>query len=120
MHIHNGLEGTNGPVIIDSVFGPPVVSETGFGNVTRRNSIITPAALATLNSLLSTPENQYVNLHSSVNPGGAVRVQMGTVLAAPPIVGAVISSADPNQSTLAPGMLVSIYGIGMGRAAGDL
>lgn len=120
MHIHNGVEGQNGPVIIDSVFGTPVVSDTGFGNVTRRNTISSTAALATLSSLLASPENQYVNLHSSANPGGAVRAAMGTILPGPPIVDDVTSLAETGQRTFAPGSLVSIYGILMGRTPGDL
>jgi hypothetical protein len=79
LHIHDGPAGVNGPVRVDSgITGAnSVISESGFGNIFRRVRISDANGLATLNSLFRDPANHYLNLHSRVNPGGAVRAQMG-------------------------------------------
>ncbi len=79
LHIHDAAAGVNGPVRIDSGISGTntVTSESGFGNIFRRVRISDALGLATLNSLFSNPANHYLNLHTRVNPGGAVRAQMG-------------------------------------------
>ena len=45
----------------------------GQGNVT---TVVTGTAPATLQAILDNPRNYYVNLHTNVNLGGALREQM--------------------------------------------
>ncbi len=79
LHIHDGEAGINGPVRIDSAItgAAAVPSESGFGNVTRTMRVGEGLALATLNSLMTNPAAHYLNLHTRVNPGGAIRGQLG-------------------------------------------
>jgi hypothetical protein len=72
LHIHQGAKGANGAVVVSS----GVASFTdvdGQGNIT---TVVTGTAPATLQAILDNPRNYYVNLHTSVNPGGALREQM--------------------------------------------
>ena len=77
LHIHEGDAGVNGPVRIDSGLSGanPVVSTNGHGNITRIVRVGEGAALDAVNGILA-PERFYVNLHSTVNPGGVVRGQL--------------------------------------------
>lgn len=79
LHIHDGEAGMNGPVRLDSGItgAAAIASETGVGNITRRLRADTEAELATVNSLLANPSLHYLNLHTRVNPGGAIRAQVG-------------------------------------------
>lgn len=69
VHIHDGDEGTNGPIAVD--FG-------SFGKAIRRTSegCTRGVARAVLTDIAANPEGYYVNVHSSVNPGGEVRGQL--------------------------------------------
>ena len=72
LHIHQAAKGTNAPVLVSS----GVASFTdldGQGNITM---VVTGTSPATLQAILDNPRNYYVNLHTSVNPGGALREQM--------------------------------------------
>ena len=72
LHIHQGAKGTNGPIVVSS--GVASISDgDGKGNVT---TVVTGTAPATLQAILDNPRSYYVNLHTSVNPGGALREQM--------------------------------------------
>jgi uncharacterized protein (TIGR03437 family) len=113
LHIHNQVAGQNGPVVIDTgVTGAAtIVSETGFGNIFRTVNVNSAAGLATLNSMVAKPDQHYVNLHSTVNPGGVVRAQVGEQFTRPPAVGDALSLVlDPGQREVAPGGLVAIFG----------
>jgi uncharacterized protein (TIGR03437 family) len=118
LHIHNGKAGENGPVTIDSGLraASPIVSADGAGNIYRIVNVSTAAGLATANSVVATPENQYINLHTTVNPGGVVRSQLASASASAPRVDAVISSvSDSSLRTVAPGGLMTIFGANLGR-----
>lgn len=119
LHIHNGLAGTNGPVTVDSGLRTPgIVSASGFGNIYRQATVSTDAGLATVQTLTTDPAAGYVNLHTTVNPGGAVREQVGATSTALPNIEAVISAvSDPSQTTGAPNGLISIYGTNLTRVA---
>lgn len=122
LHIHNQVAGQNGPVVIDTgvTAAATVVSETGFGNVYRTVNVNSAAGLTTLNSLVAKPDQHYVNLHSTVNPGGAVRAQVGTQFTRPPAVGDAMSLViDPGQRNVAPGGLVAIFGERFAHAQTD-
>lgn len=70
LHIHQGAKGANGPIVVSS--GAAAVDPDGVGNVTT----VVGAAPAQLQAILDNPRGYYVNLHTAVNPGGALRAQM--------------------------------------------
>ncbi len=75
-HIHTGRAGENGDVVINSGV-TSIESSTGKGSITKLISLpTTPEMLAILNAVLTNPQGHYVNLHTSANPGGAVRGQL--------------------------------------------
>ena len=72
LHVHQGAKGANGAVVVNS--GVASFTDTdGQGNVT---TVVTGTPPATLQAILDNPRNYYVNMHTSVNPGGALREQM--------------------------------------------
>lgn len=72
LHIHVGRKGTNGPVVVSS--GVTAFTDLdGKGNVT---TVVTGVDPALLQAILDNPRGYYVNLHTSVNPGGAMREQL--------------------------------------------
>ena len=121
LHIHDAALGVNGPVRQDSGISgtAAVMSATGFGNISRRTNIVDGAALDSLNSLVSDPTRHYINLHTRVNGGGAVRAQMGAPRSGRPAIGAVVNSAADSVSSSAPGGLVSIFGARFANVATD-
>ncbi len=76
MHIHRGVRGVNGPVVIDSIFGTALAVEPGSTRLFRQNVVTSDAGLATVEDLLSNPARYYVNMHSTSNPSGVVRGQL--------------------------------------------
>ena len=82
-------------------------------------TVHTDAGLASLQSLTMTPQNQYVNVHTPANPGGAARAQVGTAAASPKVTFVATSVYDPTLTKLAPGSLFSIFGSGLAPAAVD-
>jgi uncharacterized protein (TIGR03437 family) len=117
LHIHTGAAGTNGPVTIDTGVGrPTLATATGFGNIYRTVLVDNMNGLATLNGMLTSPQNYYVNLHTQSNPGGLIRGQVGTAPMGNPAVDVVISAvSDPTYRVTAPGGLVSVYGSNLTR-----
>lgn len=80
LHIHNGPIGVNAPVVIDT--GTNAAS-TAVANVTRGNIFrvvdipsTNATGIAALNGLFTDPAQYYINLHTTVNPGGAIRGQL--------------------------------------------
>ncbi|MFN0121886.1 MAG: CHRD domain-containing protein [Blastocatellia bacterium] len=84
LHIHNGPAGANAGVVIDTGLSGAntIVSATGTGMI---NLTAPTVSAAVMQALLANPAGHYVNLHTSVNTGGAVRSQLGS-LAAPPAI----------------------------------
>ncbi len=122
LHIHNGAAGVNGPVSIDSGLNAraPIESSTGNGNVFRIVTTSATGALQALNSVVSTPELHYMNIHSTVNPGGIMRAQLVTDTPRVPAVTAVISAvSDPSLRRVAPGGLATIFGSNLMRVLSD-
>jgi len=70
-HIHMGVAGTNGPVVVPFFGGGPLPAT--FRAVTGQVTVADPTLLA---SIVANPENFYVNLHTADFPGGAVRGQL--------------------------------------------
>lgn len=113
LHIHNQVAGQNGPVTIDSGLSGTnnLPSATGFGNIYRVVSVMSATALAAANSVVASPEKHYLNLHTTVNPGGAVRSQLRNAFAqAPTVTDAISLVVDPGQRDIAPGGLAGLFG----------
>lgn len=72
LHIHEGAKGANGPIVVSSGLAS-FTDADGKGNVTLT---VTGTSPATLQAILDNPRGYYVNLHTSVNPGGALRQQL--------------------------------------------
>ena len=72
LHIHQGAKGTNGGIVVSANVAP-FTDADGHGNIT---TVVTGTSPATLQAILDNPRNYYVNLHTSVNPYGAMRAQM--------------------------------------------
>jgi CHRD domain len=79
-HIHVGAAGTGGPVVVN--FAPPVPASNDFGfsgTVKDTEFLLRPdqgirSADDMFQAILG--GNAYVNVHSSVNPGGEIRGQL--------------------------------------------
>jgi hypothetical protein len=72
LHVHQGAKGVNGPIVVDSGVAS-FTDADGEGNVTTVAMGVSPA---TLQAILSSPRDYYANLHTSVNPAGAIRDQL--------------------------------------------
>ncbi len=75
LHIHEGDSRTNGPVRFDTGLtgAAPLMLATGSGIINRDVATVN---LDALGRLIANPAGWYVNLHTSVNPGGAIRAQL--------------------------------------------
>ncbi len=125
MHIHDAKAGVNGAVTINTgitaTAGNSVVSDTGFGNLYRRAMVGDGGALASLNDVMTNPENHYANLHTTTYAGGIVRSQLGAANTNAPVVVNVISAvSDPNLKTIAQGGLMTIFGNDLAKVPSDL
>ena len=74
-HIHPGVAGVNGIVIVNTGLSPtaPLVMADGSGNLTVSNVPITQD-LAT--QIMANPAAFYFNVHTPLNPGGVIRGQL--------------------------------------------
>jgi CHRD domain len=77
-HIHPGVAGVNGPVIVNTglTATAPFVAATGTGEFTAIG-IDVPPALA--QQIIDNPAGFYFNIHSPLNPGGFARGQLARV-----------------------------------------
>jgi hypothetical protein len=74
-HIHKAAAGVNGPILWDFLeAGNPVASISDQPSQLR--GVARPRAAAVLADLLAHPDQYYVNVHSTVFPGGAMRGQL--------------------------------------------
>ena len=88
LHIHEQVAGQNGSVVINTAVGGTantIVSATGKGFLSYTVPINTAATIGALTRCLANPVGFYVNLHTSVNPGGAIRGQLTALNRAPVI-----------------------------------
>ncbi|MEP7338547.1 MAG: CHRD domain-containing protein [Acidobacteriota bacterium] len=87
LHIHEGAVGVNAGVVINTGLsaGNSVTLPTGKGSA---NFVvpITAASLAPFQRMLANPSGFYVNLHTSVFPGGVIRNQLSALNSTPPII----------------------------------
>lgn len=72
LHIHQAPKGSVAPPLVSSGV-TPFTDVDGKGNIT---TVVTGVTPATLQAILNNPRGYYVNLHTSVNPDGALREQM--------------------------------------------
>jgi hypothetical protein len=75
MHIHEAGPGTNGNVVIDSglTLATAIALPDGSGSRTFANVNVSPALAQ---RVIDNPNGFYYNIHSLVNPGGAIRAQL--------------------------------------------
>ena len=72
-HIHNGTAGVNAAVYVDPALASGELTITnGSGSITK-NGINVPADRAA--AILSNPAGHYFNVHTALNPDGAIRGQ---------------------------------------------
>lgn len=88
LHIHEGADGANGPVVINTGIGGAntVVLANGKGSANFVVPVTTTAAIGALQRMVTNPAGFYVNLHSSVNTGGVVRQQLSALSSTPPAI----------------------------------
>jgi hypothetical protein len=73
-HIHNGAAGTNAGVFVSAgIAAGDLVLTNGSGSVTK-NGINVPSDRAA--AILSNPAGHYFNVHTGLNPNGAIRGQL--------------------------------------------
>ena len=87
LHIHEQVAGVNGPVVINTGLSNNnlVIGTRGTINIPVE---ITAATLAVFRRLLANPTGFYVNIHTSVKPGGIIRGQLTGFSTAPILTGA--------------------------------
>ncbi|HUG55741.1 MAG TPA: CHRD domain-containing protein [Candidatus Limnocylindrales bacterium] len=74
-HIHDGVAGVNGPVLVNTgiTADAPLELADGTGTIARAGIVVD---LEVAQRILEDPEEFYVNVHSTNNPGGVVRGQL--------------------------------------------
>jgi uncharacterized protein (TIGR03437 family) len=121
LHIHDAPAGVNGSITIPLIpnVDPTFTSDTGFGNIFDWTPGI--LNLAVLEDITKNPENHYVNIHTSTDPGGVSRAQLAPAVTSVGTVAAAISAnLDKTATTVAPGGLISIFGTNLAKVAVDL
>lgn len=73
-HIHTGAAGTAGPIVVDSGLTPATAITLADGTGTLTLTATIPQAEAT--QIAANPAGYYVNVHTALNPGGAIRGQL--------------------------------------------
>jgi hypothetical protein len=73
-HIHPGVAGSNGGVLVNTGLTPGEITlPNGSGNLVKSGVALT---VEQANQIIANPAAFYFNVHTSVNPGGAVRGQL--------------------------------------------
>lgn len=73
-HIHNGAPGANAGVYVSAALGAGELAITGGSGSVTKNGINVPADRAT--AILNNPAGHYFNVHTALNPAGAIRGQL--------------------------------------------
>jgi hypothetical protein len=74
-HIHVGPVGEAGPVVVPLFTTPQMSDENGDGSTA--GCVTSDLTARELAQILAHPSAYYVNVHSSANPAGAIRAQLG-------------------------------------------
>jgi len=78
-HIHEGGPAVGGGVVIDSglsAASPITLGDGTMNNITFSNLSTFVGGLPLINQIIANPNGYYFNVHSGVNPGGAIRGQL--------------------------------------------
>lgn len=121
LHIHDAGPGANSGVVFPSGLDGnlnKVVSDSGNGNIFRLVNVTSASAIAKLNSLVQNPNGFYLNVHTTVNGGGAMREQLAPALAKPNVGG--VTAVASTLTTVAPGGIMSIFGTNLAPLTSDL
>jgi uncharacterized protein (TIGR03437 family) len=97
LHIHEGAATVNGPIRIDTGLSATnnLVVPGGVGTVNLTAQNVDPQVLQ---RVLANPAGWYVNIHSTFNPGGAMRSQLSN-LVAPAVITSLSSYAVVMQNS---------------------
>ena len=100
-HIHNGAAGSNAGIYVNAGLASGELALTnGSGSMTK-NGINVPSDRAA--AILSNPAGHYFNVHTALNPGGAIRGQLAGG-------GATVNSGTAVSVLVRPGTFItSIY-----------
>ena len=81
LHIHQAPAGTNGPIVIPTdVSDASAILASGTVTIDRTVSNVSAALIQ---GLIASPAGFYTNLHTTANPGGAMRGQLDSIAAVP-------------------------------------
>lgn len=110
MHIHSGAAGIAGPVTISSgltAANNRAVKATGdLLKLQAQFGANDTAALATVNGMLTTPNQYYFNIHTATYPGGVIRGQLVPAIGGF-FIGSMTSAEEvPNPNVTASGTAV--------------
>jgi hypothetical protein len=73
-HLHNAAAGANGGIFVDTTLAPgDLVVTNGSGTATKNGINLPPDRAA---ALLLNPAGHYFNVHTALNPDGAIRGQL--------------------------------------------
>jgi hypothetical protein len=75
-HIHEGGPGVPGGVVIDSGLTPANPITLSDGTLTNQTFSNRDVTVTLANQIIANPNGYYFNVHSVLNPGGAVRAQL--------------------------------------------
>ena len=73
MHIHNNVAGQTAGVFVDAALGSGTVALTNGAATFSRTGATT---VAQAEAIIANPAGHYLNVHTSLNPGGAIRGQL--------------------------------------------
>jgi CHRD domain len=101
LHIHREVAGVNGPIRIDTGIGGGDTPSLGGGDtVITRTVTVSPDAFDDVADLLEDPARFYVNVHTTLNTGGAVRGQLAASSGAFPSLALAVF---PSATSVVPG-----------------
>ena len=74
-HIHSGGPGANGGIVVDTTLASGEIAITNGSGSIAKNGVNVPADR--VSAILTNPAGHYFNVHTALNPDGAVRGQLG-------------------------------------------
>ena len=80
-HIHNGAAGSNAGIYVSAGLASGELALTNGSGSVAKNGINVPADRAA--AILSDPAGHYFNVHTALNPAGAIRGQLGGAVVNP-------------------------------------
>lgn len=117
LDIHKGAAGTNGESVINAPLGPaPVPSDpSGYGLLQTEAEIPSTdtAGVAALAGMLATPDQYYIDLHTTSFPDGAIRAQLNRATFIVPMTLMTSAKAVPavnGGTATAPAQLIVLTG----------